>query len=64
MFAYTYRLTTTSQSNDKGTWNSFSISQEGQTSLEDALVAKTFMTAARSGGFEVKEEQLNDTVTL
>jgi len=64
MFAYTYRLTTTSQSNDKGTWNSFSISQEGQTSLADAQVAKTFMTAARSGEVEVKEEQLNDTVTL
>ena len=47
MFAYTYRLTTTSQSNDKGTWNSFSISQEGQTSLADAQIAKTFMTAAR-----------------
>ena len=64
MFAYTYRLTTTSQSNDKGTWNSFSISQEGQTSLADAQIAKTFMTAARSGEVEVKEEQLNDTVTL
>ena len=64
MFAYTYRLTTTSQSNDKGTWNSFSISQEGQTSLADAQVAKTFMTAARSREVEVKEEQLNDTVTL
>jgi len=64
MFAYTYRLTTTSQSNDKGTWNSFSISQEGQTSLADAQVAKTFMSAARSGEVEVKEEQLNDTVTL
>ena len=64
MFAYTYRLTTTSQSNDKGTWNSFSVSQEGQTSLADAQVAKTFMTAARSGEVEVKEEQLNDTVTL
>tara|TARA_Y100000114_G_scaffold49284_1_gene44964 strand:- start:10539 stop:11303 length:765 start_codon:yes stop_codon:yes gene_type:complete len=64
MFAYTYRLTTTSQSNDKGTWNSFSVSQEGQTSLADAQIAKTFMTAARSGEVEVKEEQLDDTVTL
>ena len=63
MFAYTYRLTTTSQSNDKGTWNSFSISQEGQTSLADAQVAKTFMTAARSGEVELKEALLNDTVT-
>ena len=64
MFAYTYRLTTTTQSNDKGTWNSFSISQEAPTSIEDAQVAKSFMTAARAGEVEVKEEQLDDTVTL
>jgi hypothetical protein len=51
-------------SNDKGTWNSFSVSQGGQTSIEDATIAKTFMSAARAGEVEVKEEQLDDTVTL
>ncbi len=64
MFAYNYILSTTTQSNDKGTWNSFSISQAGQTAIEDAQVAKTFMSAARAGEVEVKEEQLDDSVTL
>ena len=64
MFAYTYNLTTTTMSNDKGTWNSFSVSQGAQTSIEDATMAKTFMSAARAGEVEVKEEQLDDSVTL
>jgi hypothetical protein len=64
MFAYTYNLTTTTMSNDKGTWNSFSVSQGQQTALDYAKTAKSFMTAARSGEVEVKEEQLDDSVTL
>ena len=64
MFAYTYRLSTTTQSNDKGSWHSFSISQEEPTTLQNAQVAKSFMSAARAGEVEVKEEQLDDTVTL
>ena len=60
MFAYTYKLTTTSQSNDKGSWQGYSVNQEGPTSMELALVAKEFMTAARQGEVEVKHEQTRD----
>ena len=62
MFAYTYRLTTTTQSNDKGSWYGFSINQEGPTDIAVANVAKDFMSAARSGDVEVKEEQQRDEV--
>ena len=62
MFAYTYRLTTTTQSNDKGTWHGFSVNQEGPTDITVAKVAKDFMSAARSGDVEVKEEQQRDEV--
>ena len=37
MFAYTYRLTSTVMSNDKGSWNSYSINQEGPTDINHAL---------------------------
>ena len=63
MFAYTYRLTTTTQSNDKGTWNGYSINQEGPTNIEVAKVARDFMAAARAGDVQVKEEQQRDEVT-
>ena len=62
MFAYTYRLTTTTQSNDKGSWYGFSVNQEGPTDIAVANVAKDFMSAARSGDVEVKEEQQRDEV--
>ena len=57
MFAYTYRLTTTTQSNDKGSWNAYSINQEKATEMSIAMAAKDFMGAARSGDVAVKEEQ-------
>jgi hypothetical protein len=60
MFAYTYKLTTTTQSNDKGSWNAYSINQEGATEMSMAMMAKDFMGAARSGDVEVKQEQQND----
>jgi len=60
MFAYTYRLTTTTQSNDKGTWHGYSVNQEGPTELSTAMVAKDFMSAARAGDVQVKEEQQRD----
>tara|TARA_R110000744_G_scaffold202965_2_gene321856 strand:+ start:140 stop:913 length:774 start_codon:yes stop_codon:yes gene_type:complete len=60
MFAYTYRLTSNVMSNDKGSWNSYSINQEGPTELSNAVIAKDFMGAARSGSVEVKQEQQND----
>ena len=60
MFAYTYSLSTVTQSNDKGTWNSYSINQEGATDLAIAKIAKDFMSAARSGDVEVREEQQRD----
>jgi len=63
MFAYTYRLTTTTQSNDKGSWNGYSINQEGATDMSLAMMAKDFMGAARSGDVEVKQEQQNDIVS-
>ena len=63
MFAYTYRLTTTTQSNDKGTWNGYSINQEGPTNIEVAKVARDFMAAARAGDVQVKEAQQRDEVT-
>ena len=60
MFAYTYRLSTTTQSNDKGSWNGYSINQEGATEMSIALMARDFMSAARSGEVQVKEEQQRD----
>tara|TARA_R110001606_G_scaffold288915_1_gene437014 strand:+ start:249 stop:1022 length:774 start_codon:yes stop_codon:yes gene_type:complete len=62
MFAYTYKLSTTTQSNDKGSWNAYTINQEGATELSVAMMAKDFMGAARSGDVEVKQEQQNDVV--
>jgi hypothetical protein len=59
MFAFTYRLGTSSMSNDKGTWNVFTVNQEGQTELEIAKIAKEFMSSARQGEVEVKHEQEN-----
>jgi hypothetical protein len=63
MFAYTYKLTTTTQSNDKGSWNAYSVNQEGATVLAVAQIAKDFMSAARSGDVDVKQEQQNDVVS-
>tara|TARA_R100001377_G_scaffold81194_1_gene60572 strand:+ start:256 stop:1047 length:792 start_codon:yes stop_codon:yes gene_type:complete len=60
MFAYTYRLTTTTQSNDKGSWNGYSVNQENPTELSTAMMAKDFMSAARSGDVKVKEEHQRD----
>jgi hypothetical protein len=60
MFAYTYRLTSTVMSNDKGSWNSYSINQEGPTDINHAMLARDFMSAARSGSVEVKQEQQSD----
>ncbi len=62
MFAYTYRLTTNTQSNDKGSWNGYSVNQEGATEMSIAMIAKDFMSAARSGDVQVKEEQQRDDV--
>ena len=62
MFAYTYRLTTTTQSNDKGSWNAYSINQEGATEMPIAMMAKDFMSAARSGDVQVKQEHQNEVV--
>ena len=49
-------------SNDKGTWNVFTVNQEGQTDLDTAMVAKEFMSSAKQGDVEVKHEQ-DGTVT-
>ena len=57
MFAYNYKLTTTTQSNDKGSWNAYSVNQAGATDMATAMMAKDFMSAARSGDVAVKEEQ-------
>ena len=62
MFAYTYRLTSTTQSNDKGSWNAYSINQEGATAMPIAMMVKDFMSAARTGDVDVKQEQQNDVV--
>ena len=60
MFAYTYRLSTPTQSNDKGSWNGYSVNQEDPTELSVAMMAKDFMSAARSGDVKVKEESQRD----
>jgi len=60
MFAYTYKLTTNTQSNEKGSWNGYSVNQEGITELSIAMMAKDFMAAARAGDVQVKEEQQRD----
>tara|TARA_R110000796_G_scaffold146660_1_gene263322 strand:- start:90 stop:863 length:774 start_codon:yes stop_codon:yes gene_type:complete len=62
MFAYTYNLSSITQSNDKGSWNAYSINQEGATDMSIAMMAKEFMGAARSGDVDVKQEQQNDVV--
>tara|TARA_R100001369_G_scaffold22092_2_gene40305 strand:- start:501 stop:1274 length:774 start_codon:yes stop_codon:yes gene_type:complete len=62
MFAYTYKLTSTTQSNDKGSWNAYSINQESATDMPIAMMAKEFMSAARTGDVDVKQEQQNDVV--
>ncbi len=62
MFAYSYKLTTTTQSNDKGSWNAYSINQDSATDMSIAMVAKDFMGAARSGDVDVKQEQQNEVV--
>ena len=62
MFAYTYKLTSTTQSNDKGSWNAYSINQESATDMPIAVMAKEFMSAARTGDVDVKQEQQNDVV--
>jgi hypothetical protein len=64
MFAYTYRLTTTSQSNEKGTWNGYSVNQQEPTELSIAKLAKEFMSAARAGEVKVKEEQQRDETVV
>ena len=40
------------------------LNQEGPTDVETARIAKEFMTAARSGDVEVKEEQQRDGDTV
>lgn len=62
MFAYTYKLSTVTQSNDKGSWNAYSINQDGATDIAIARIAKDFMSAARTGDVDVKQEQQNDVV--
>ena len=62
MFAYTYKLSTVTQSNDKGSWNAYSLNQNGPTGIAIARVAKDFMSAARMGDVDVKQEQQNDVV--
>ena len=64
MFAFTYNLASTTQSNDKGTWHGYSVNQTGATDLTTAKIAKEFMSAARSGEVKVKEELQADDVTL
>ena len=64
MFPYTYRLTTTSQSNEKGTWNGYSVNQQDPTELSIAKLAKEFMSAARAGEVKVKEEQQRDETVV
>ena len=63
MFAYTYNLSSTTQSNDKGTWHGYSVNQTSATDLDIAKIAKEFMSAARSGEVQVKQEQAED-ITL
>ena len=50
MFAYTYRLTTTTQSNDKGSWYGWSVSRKGP--IEDVAsynIAKNFRNNLEKG---------------
>ena len=60
MFANTYTLGTLAQSNDKGSWYGFTVNQVGAVDVETAHIAKEFMSVARSGDVEVKEEQQQD----
>tara|TARA_R110000787_G_scaffold73168_2_gene162978 strand:+ start:745 stop:1518 length:774 start_codon:yes stop_codon:yes gene_type:complete len=62
MFAYTYNLSTITQHNDKGSWNAYSLNQNGATEIAIARMAKDFMSAARTGDVDVKQEQQNDVV--
>ena len=56
MFANVYRIKTVEQSNDLGSWYGFTVEKEKPTPIELARLARDFMTAARSGNVQVKQE--------
>jgi hypothetical protein len=56
MFANVYRIKTVEQSNDLGSWYGFTVEKEKPTPIDLARLARDFMTAARSGNVQVKQE--------
>jgi hypothetical protein len=62
MFANVYRIRTVEQSNDLGSWYGFSVEKEKPTPMELAKLARDFMSAARSGQVQVKQEAAADDV--
>ena len=60
MFANIYRIKTVEQSNDLGSWYGFTAEKEKGTPLAIARLARDFMTAARSGAVNVKQESAVD----
>jgi hypothetical protein len=56
-YAYVYRLTTSKETNDKGTWYGWEVERVGQ--VEDAMTyaaAKTFALSVKQGEVNVKHE--------
>ena len=57
-YAFTYKLTTVSESNDRGSWFGFQVEKGDQ--VTDASIyseGKAFSTAASSGAIEAKPEE-------
>tara|TARA_Y100001938_G_scaffold150764_1_gene243293 strand:+ start:2385 stop:3176 length:792 start_codon:yes stop_codon:yes gene_type:complete len=63
MFAYTYRIKTGIQSNNRGSWYGLSVERDRPTSMQVAKLSKEFMVAARAGEVNVKQEGSIDSPT-
>jgi len=59
-FSHVYRLFTSKESNDKGTWYGWEVERVSKVSAEQAaayIEAKTFAEAVKSGGVQVKHAE-------
>ncbi len=56
MYTFTYKLKTTQQQNDKGSWYGWDITKEDQVDAETFQLAHDFMLAVRAGDVKVRED--------
>lgn len=57
MFSRVYKVTTTAQSNDKGSWFGYKFQLVGETDTAEYLEAKSFASAVKSGLAKVERNQ-------